>query len=66
MLIAALLALLAAIGVFALAYGVASESVSGVSVSYSGGHFGGSPTATLTDVELAQLSAYKVVRAHAT
>lgn len=50
----------------ALAYGVSSESVSGVSVSYSGGHFGGSPTATLTDVELAQLSAYKVVRAHAT
>lgn len=50
----------------ALAYGVSSESVAGVSVSYTAGGYGGSPAATLTDTELSQLSAYKVVRAHAT
>lgn len=50
----------------ALSYGISSESVSGVSVSYAAGGYGGSPAATLTDHELALLSAYKVVRAHAT
>lgn len=50
----------------ALSYGVSSESVAGVSVSYTSGGYGGLPAATLTDVELSQLSAYKVVRAHAT
>lgn len=50
----------------ALSYGIASESAGGVSVSYATTSHGGSPTVTLTGIELAQLAALKAVRSHAT